>query len=219
MANEFNSGTTEVKNPLDYIPKRVRNSLFLFDTNISELINLIIVQEPKKGSSFDLISNKIIQKTQDIIAPFLLILFNNCLRRGFFPSCFKTAQVTPLHKGGERLDRNAYRPISLLPALGKLLEKIILVRVLHFLNKHSLLSKHQFGFRPKFSTEYAILDLYEKLIHNLDSGLTTCTIFLDLAKAFDSVSHDILLKKLEKYGVRKCPQLIFLLLRFSLPIR
>ena len=74
--------------------------------------------------------------------------------------------------------------------------------MLHFLNKHSLLSKHQFGFRPKFSTEYAILDLYEKLIHNLDSGLTTCTIFLDLAKAFDSVSHDILLKKLEKYGVR-----------------
>ena len=120
----------------------------------------------------------------------------------FFPTCFKTVQVTPLHEGGERLDRNSYRPISLLPALGKLLEKIILVRVLNFLNKHSLLSKHQFGFRPKFSTEYAIFDLYEKLIHNLDSGLTTCTIFLDLAKAFDTVDHVILLKKLEKYGVR-----------------
>ena len=74
--------------------------------------------------------------------------------------------------------------------------------MLNFFDKHSLLSKHQLGFRPKFTTEYAILDVYEKLIHNLDNGLTSCTIFLDLAKAFDSVSHDILLKKLEKYGVR-----------------
>ena len=74
--------------------------------------------------------------------------------------------------------------------------------MLNFFDKNNILSKHQLGFRPKFTTEYAILDVYEKLIHNLDSGLTTCTIFLDLAKVFDSVSHDILLKKLEYYGVR-----------------
>ncbi|HBI40008.1 MAG TPA: hypothetical protein DDY16_03550 [Tenacibaculum sp.] len=204
MADKFSNEEkfSASRNPLDFIPKRLRNSLFLFDTSISELINLILVQNPKKSVSFDLISNRIIQKTQNTIAPFLLVLFNNCLRKGIFPNCFKVAQVTPLHKGGERLDRNSYRPISLLPALGKLLEKIILVRVLNFFDKHSLLSTHQFGFRPKFTTEYAILDVYEKLIYNLDNGLTSCTIFLDLAKAFDSVSHDILLKKLEKYGVR-----------------
>ena len=65
-----------------------------------------------------------------------------------------------------------------------------------------MFSKHQFGFRAKFSTEFAATDLYEKLLHNLDQGLNSCTIFLDLAKAFDSVNHKILLRKLNHYGVR-----------------
>ena len=124
MANKFGTERPEVKNPLDDIPKLLRNSLFLCDTSIIELMNLILVQDPKKGFSHDLISNKFIQKTQNTIAPFLLILFNNCLRSGIFPNCFKIAQVIPLLKGGEKLDRNSYRPISLLPALGKLLEKL-----------------------------------------------------------------------------------------------
>ena len=97
---------------------------------------------------------------------------------------------------------NSYRPISLLPALGKLLEKIIFVRMMTFLQDKNILSEKQFGFRPKFSTEYAILDIYEKMLKNLDSNLISCAIFLDLAKAFDTVDHDILLRKLEKYGIR-----------------
>ena len=76
------------------------------------------------------------------------------------------------------------------------------MRTIKFLDKCDLLSKHQFGFRSKFSTEHAITDIYEKLLHNLDSGLSSCAIFLDLAKAFDSVSHEILLKKLNYYGIR-----------------
>ena len=65
-----------------------------------------------------------------------------------------------------------------------------------------MFSKHQFGFREGFTTEFAIIDIHEKLLKNLDDGLNSCTVFLYLAKAFDSVSHDILLKKLEKYGIR-----------------
>ena len=106
MANKFTTEGHDVKIPLDYLPKRLRNSLFLCDTNVTELMNLILVQDPKKGFSHDLISNKIIQKAQSTIAPFLVILFNNCLRRGFFPNPFKIAQVIPLLKGGERLDLN-----------------------------------------------------------------------------------------------------------------
>ena len=100
------------------------------------------------------------------------------------------------------MDLNCYRPISLLPAIGKLLEKIISARVISFFDAYDLFSPHQFGFRAKFSTEYAVLDIYEKLLHNLDKGLSSCAIFLDLAKAFDTVSHDILLRKLQKYGIR-----------------
>ena len=74
-------------------------------------------------------------------------------------------------KGGDRDDKDSYRPISLLPALGKLFEKIISKRVVAFFVKHKLFSPYQFGFRAKLSTEYAVHDIYEKLLHNFDQGL------------------------------------------------
>ena len=75
-------------------------------------------------------------------------------------------------------------------------------RVIKFFDKNNLFSNHQFGFRARFATEYAIADIYDKLISNLDKKLNSCAIFLDLAKAFDSVSHEILLRKLQCYGIR-----------------
>ena len=149
-----------------------------------------------------LLISKSIKATSYIIAPFITKLFNDCIQQGIFPDAYKVAQVVPLFKGGDKGDRNDYRPISLLPALGKLLEKIISVRVVKFFDAYNLFSPHQFGFRANFSTEYAVIDIYEKLLNNLDKRLSTCAIFLDLAKAFDSVSHDILLRKLKRYGIR-----------------
>ena len=125
------------------------------------------------------------------------------MRQGVFPDAYKIAKVIPLFKkGGDRESLDSYRPISLLPALGKLLEKLISVRVVRFFDAYDLFSPHQFGFRAKFSTDYAIVDIYEKLLSNFDKSLSTCAIFLDLAKAFDSVSHNILLQKLQRYGIR-----------------
>ena len=158
----------------------------------------LVLPRGKKACGFD--SNNILKSTCRTVLPFITQLFNACIVKGIFPNCFKVAQVTPLFKGGDREDPNCYRPISLLPALGKLLEKIVSARALDYLNENDLLSKHQFGFRKHFSTEYAVLDIYEKLLSNLDKKLSSCTIFLDLAKAFDSVDHHILLKKLSKYG-------------------
>ena len=111
------------------------------------------------------------------------------MQTGVFPDCFKTAKVVPLFKKGNCDDVNCYRPISLLPGLGKLFEKIIAVRIIKHFNSNDLFSKHQFGFREGFTTEYAMLDIHEKLLHNLDQGLSSCAIFLDLAKAFDSVCY------------------------------
>ncbi len=119
----------------------------------------------------------------------------------YFSRCLQNC-TGPLFKGGDKTNPNSYRPISLLPAIGKLFEKLLAKRLINFLVKYDLFSKHQFGFRSKFSTEYAATDLYEKLLYNLDQGLNSCTIFLDLAKAFDSVNHEILLRKLNHYGVR-----------------
>ena len=75
-------------------------------------------------------------------------------------------------------------------------------RLVEYLDTYDLISPHQFGFRKGYGTEYAIMDIQEKLLHNLEEGTNTCSVFLDLAKAFDSVDHTILLQKLYKYGIR-----------------
>ena len=129
-------------------------------------------------------------------------MFNSCITQGVFPDAYKIAQVIPLYKGGGREKCDSYRPISLLPAIGKLLEKLIAQRLVRYFDAYDMFSPHQFGFRAKFSTEHAVLDIHEKILNNLDKRLNTCAIFLDLAKAFDSVSHNILLRKLARYGIR-----------------
>ena len=127
---------------------------------------LIMSLQNKKACGFDHISNSILKSTCRTITPFITQLFNMvCITNGIFPEYFK---VVSLFKGGDREDPNCYSPISLLPALGKLLEKIVSVRATEYLSENDLLSKHQFGFRKNFSTEYAILDIYEKLLNNLD---------------------------------------------------
>merc|ERR1712055_698100 len=140
--------------------------------------------------------------TNHSISPYLEILFSKCIQEGVFPDSYKIAQVIPLFKGGDREDPNCYRPISLNPTISKILEKLLGTRLIKFLTKYKILSKDQFGFRAKFSTEYAIVDIYDKLIKNLDEKKSSCAIFLDLAKAFDSVNHQILLRKLHCYGIR-----------------
>ena len=204
MASKFPDPSIEngLKNPLEYLSHNINHSMFLHETSSAEVLDLISKLENNKACGFDHITNKILKSTSYVIAPYLAQLFNECMKEGVFPDIYKIAQVIPLFKGGDKEDMSSYRPISLLPALGKLFEKILSSRLISYFDHFNLLSPHQFGFRAKFSTEHAILDIYEKLLKNLDDGLSSCAIFLDLAKAFDSVSHDILLQKLEKYGIR-----------------
>ena len=203
MASEYNSLSIQnLRDPIEYISNKSSHLSNLSKVVLSEIIDLIKKLDEKKACGFDLISNKILKASCSTIAPFLEMLFNLCIVKGIFPEQFKIAKVIPLHKGGDKQSPNSYRPISLLPALAKLFEKVISVRLLSYFNEHELFSKHQFGFREGFTTEFAILDIYEKLISNLDKGSISCSIFLDLAKAFDSVSHSILVRKLEKYGIK-----------------
>ena len=191
-----------LKDPLDYLPRQVKNSIFFSDIDYSEILTLISKLVLKKACGYDLITNRILKSTSYIISPFLAKLFNSCITQGVFPDAYKIAQVIPLYKGGGREKCDSYRPISLLPAIGKLLEKLIAQRLVRYFDAYDMFSPHQFGFRAKFSTEHAVLDIHEKILNNLDKRLNTCAIFLDLAKAFDSVSHNILLRKLARYGIR-----------------
>ena len=114
----------------------------------------------------------------------------------------KIADIIPLFKRGQKHIIENYRPISLLVTLSKLLAKCIYKRVYKFLNKNNIFFKKQYGFRAKHSCEHAIQDLCGNIINNKEEGLHTAAIFLDLSKAFDTISHDILLKKLDIYGIR-----------------
>ena len=195
MASEFSNNSDAIEY-LKHVSTQA--SVFLSSTDSAELLDILKNLDPKKSCGFDSISNRVLKETSFIIAPYLVRLFNICFEKAIFPKCFKTAKVTPLFKGGDKHDPNSYRPISLLPCLGKVLEKIIATRLIDFFDKHNLFSSCQFGFRKHYNTELAIADIYEKLLSNLDNRLTSCAIFLDLAKAFDTVNHSILLKKTGK---------------------
>ena len=173
MAQELESNSTNTKDPISYIKKNVDKSLFMNFTNSTEISKGIHKLQDKKSSGYDLISNCILKSTNSSISPYLEILFNSCIYHGIFPDIFKIAQVIPLHKGGDKENCNNYRPISLLPAIGKLFEKLISYRLIHHLDSHNILSHHQYGFRKNYSTELAVNDIHEKLLNNLDKGLNS----------------------------------------------
>lgn len=137
------------------------------------------------------------------ILPILTILINKCLDLGIFPNSLKVARVTPVLKKGNPQNLTNYRPISILPIFSKIIEKLILTRLTSFVDKFNIISRKQFGFRERHSTQHAvIIDSINNINKNLFSNLPTICIFLDLQKAFDSVDRSILLEKLSHYGIR-----------------
>ena len=117
----------------------------------------------------------------------------------------KTAEVVPIFKKGERELCSNYRPISILNSFAKLFEKCLLDQLNNYFVSNNLISPNQYGFKKNCSTNEAVLDIYNKLLDNMDKKLITCSIFLDLRKAYDTINHTILIKKLEKYGIRGLP--------------
>ena len=145
---------------------------------------------------------KFIKMAKDVISPFLTKIFNLCIIKGEYPKDLKSACVIPIYKKGEKNLCGNYRPISLISPFSKIFEKCILSQLNSFFSKFSILSDKQFGFKKNVSTEMALSSVYESFISNFENKQITCAIFLDIAKAFDSVNHQLLLKKLERYGVR-----------------
>ena len=187
----------------EYMPDPCDSSIYLFPTTEQETKKIIRSLKSKSSSGYDGISNILLKAIAPEITSPLTAIFNKSFKEGKFPDKMKIAEVLPLYKSkGQKDIMNNYRPVSLLPVISKVLEKLVHRRVNSFLRNKLLLFDSQFGFRTNHSTIDAVLEFIGKVIKGFDKGEKTLAVFLDLSKAFDTLPHEILLQKLENFGVR-----------------
>ena len=177
----------------------INNSLFLRPTDTDEIMKEI--NQLKNKTTLDFRVTLLKHAKQELVNG-LVIIFNKSFQEGCFPEILKIAKVIPVHKDDVTTDPGNYRPISLLSVFKKLLEKVMLNRLLQFLNKNDILYKYQFGFRKNHATSNALTEVIDHIYKSPDEGNYVFGIYIDLKKAFDTVQHQILLYKLQHYGIR-----------------
>ncbi|CAK1600921.1 unnamed protein product [Parnassius mnemosyne] len=186
-----------------------QHSIVLLDTDEHEIETIILNMKTNCSVGRDNISTFFLKRYRNLLVPPITYICNLSLKTGKFPNCFKLAEIHPIYKSGDAGCVNNYRPISILPTVSKILEKVINKRLTNYLEKHNLLSHCQYGFRPKRSTQDAVHELTDFIVTNLDSKKKVVAIFLDLAKAFDTVSVPLLLNRLEDLGIRNTQLKLF----------
>ena len=184
-------------------------SLFLKPINDSEVLNVVKSFKTTNSSGIDDLNGKVIKAIIHTILTPITYILNLSITTGIVPSKLKVAKVVPIHKKNDIHNIINYRPISILPFFSKILEKVVYTRINDYLCKNNIINPCQYGFQKNISTEMALIDLHDKIISSLNKKLHTIGIFIDLSKAFDSIDHDILIKKLSMYGVRGIPLLWF----------
>ena len=155
-----------------------------------------------KGVGPNSIPTKILKDCKLQFSKPLSDMINTCFTTGIFLSALKVANIIPIHKKGDKLNCNNYRPISLFSNISKSFEKMMHIRLTSFLKKNKVLSSFQFGFRNKHSTNHVLISLTEMIRSTLDNDQFACGVFIDLQKGFDTVDHKILLFKMNHYEVK-----------------
>ena len=199
LASKIESNDTHFK---QFLPAPLQNSFFFNPTNAYEIIKVTLSLNSSKSYSHDEISTSLLKQIISTIALPLSYIFNLSFSSGIFPNSLKIAKVIPVHKKDDPLKVSNYRPISILPSISKVIERLVYNRLYTFLTLHNLLNPNQYGFRKNHSTDLALIHLYDKITNSMTCKEHIVSIFMDLRRAFDALDHNILLHKLKIYGVR-----------------
>ena len=170
------------------------NSFYCRQTTKEEVSKIIESLDSNKTEDIYKFPIQLIKDLKDEISGPLVSIINSSLNDGIFPEKLKFAKVIPLFKGGDPTFPKNYRPISVLPIFDKILEKLMYTRLMSFITKNGILNNAQYGFQKRKSTSHAILDMLENISQSLLKKSFSCCLFLDLAKAFDTVNHSTTFK-------------------------
>ena len=213
IANKFNNFFTNIGpklanklktkvKPETYLKENNCHSFKFRQTSAQEVDAIIRKIKPSHSSGIDGISSNLLKFLKPALVDPLTLIINQSIKKGIFPSKLKIAKVIPIYKKSDRDSFNNYRPISLLPSISKVFESVIYKQIYAHLEKFKILTEKQYGFRKKRSTELATLELIDNIIQDMEKGDLPICFFIDLSKAFDTLDHNILLKKLEHYGIK-----------------
>ena len=201
ICNDTNKSENKSDSYSTYLKNKPNSNLSFSEVTIHTVLSIIDSLKPKTSSGMDEISNKTLKVLKNEIAAPLTVIINQMLYTGIFPDALKVSKVIPLYKKDDKQLFSNYRPISLLPSISKIFEKVILIQLTEYLNNNNILHKNQYGFRKHHSTELASLHLVDKIYYKMDANEIPVNVDIDLSKAFDSLDHNILLSKLKFYGV------------------
>ena len=186
----------------DFLSNPMPNSFVFIPAEEDEIQSIICQIKKSKATGPNSIQTNILHLIREVISKPLCLLINLSFSTGVHPELLKIANTIPVFKKGSRLTLSNYRPISLLSNINKIFEKVIFSRVYKYLEFYDCLYEKQFGFRKKHSTSHALISITEQIREALDNNKIAVGIFVDFQKAFDTVNHDILLSKLDHYGLR-----------------